>query len=724
MSDINDLVDGPQSETSESGSAFANALQSFKTGDIAYADFLSQLDQLLAAGASPARLLQILRDSESVDPLPRDVHEGLADRISNWPLTLTRRPARFTDAPTVVLDENGARSNTERDSTRTSASRAPVAGEALKGRFQLVELIGEGGMSRVYKALDLRRVEAGSQDPYIAVKVLTLPFHEYFGSISALQSEAQKLQSLAHPNIVRVFDCDRDGETVFMTMEYLVGTRPLADHASQGPPSGSGQDRACAIILAIASALDYAHRNNIVHGDLKPGNVIVTTRGEVKVIDFGVARWIAHPEAGRQGPALAATRRYASPQVMARQLPEPADDVYALACLAYQLLTGIHPFDDDDALVSGRPPPQRPGLTSGQYAAVLKALRFERRDRTATIREFIEQFTAPPPRGAWRKYAVWGSGAALLVLLAWFFGHRPTQTETAPSPASRPVPVSPPAAPLPGSVIRDCPTCPFVTVLPSGRFRQGSASGSSGSTSFEYPQHGVDISYPLAMSTNDVTVGEFREFVTATGRDMQGCDIYDGEWRHRPNASWTDPGFTQGTTHPVTCVSWDDAVAYAQWLSAKSGHRYRLPSASEWEYASRAGSDEVRPWNTSAAGACANGNVADQSAARRYPGWTVFPCDDGYVNTAPVGSFKANSFGLNDMLGNVFQWTQDCWWDDYSGAPTDGSARSDGDCTEHEMRGGSWFSSPSFVSAAYRNRFAAGYRSSSVGFRLVREINP
>jgi formylglycine-generating enzyme required for sulfatase activity len=205
---------------------------------------------------------------------------------------------------------------------------------------------------------------------------------------------------------------------------------------------------------------------------------------------------------------------------------------------------------------------------------------------------------------------------------------------------------------------------------------------------------------------------------------MQGCDIYDGEWRHRPNASWTDPGFTQGTTHPVTCVSWNDAVAYAQWLSAESGHRYRLPSASEWEYAARAGGDDVRPWKASAAGACADANVADQSAARRYPGWAVFPCEDGYVNTAPIGSFKANAFGLNDMLGNVFQWTEDCWRDDYAGAPNDGSARNDGDCTEHEMRGGSWFSSPAYVSASYRNHFAADYRTSSVGFRLVREIKP
>jgi formylglycine-generating enzyme len=224
------------------------------------------------------------------------------------------------------------------------------------------------------------------------------------------------------------------------------------------------------------------------------------------------------------------------------------------------------------------------------------------------------------------------------------------------------------------------------------------------------------------MATNVVTVDEFGEFIAATGRDMQGCDTYDGEWKHRPKAGWKNPGFMQTGTHPVTCASWNDAKAYAQWLSTKTGHPYRLPSASEWEFAARAGGGAAQPWNPDGSGACVHANVPDESAAHRYPGWLVFACDDGYVYTAPVGSFKTNSFGLNDMLGNVFQWTEDCWHADYTGAPIDGSARTDGDCSEHELRGGSWFSSPPYVRANYRNHFAAGYRTSSVGIRVVRDI--
>ncbi len=174
----------------------------------------------------------------------------------------------------------------------------------------------------------------------------------------------------------------------------------------------------------------------------------------------------------------------------------------------------------------------------------------------------------------------------------------------------------------------------------------------------------------------------------------------------------------------MTCVSWQDATAYADWLSTRSGHRYRLPSASEWEYAARAGVASGTPWGRAARDACRVTNVADASAEQHYPGWTTFGCTDGFINTAPVGSFQANAYGLQDLFGNVFEWTQDCWHPDYVGAPDDGSARLDPPCTEHELRGGSWFSSPKYVRAAYRDHFAATYRTNTVGIRLARELGP
>jgi formylglycine-generating enzyme required for sulfatase activity len=304
--------------------------------------------------------------------------------------------------------------------------------------------------------------------------------------------------------------------------------------------------------------------------------------------------------------------------------------------------------------------------------------------RALEIGDFATPPVHPAPARAWRRIAGplgrIGICAALAVLgiIAWAYTHHVPATAKAPDVAA-------PPAPGAGTVIRDCATCPSFTVLPAGRFQQGSADNTASSS--VRPVHWVAIDHPIAMSTDAVTVDQFRVFVTATGRDMQGCDMSAGHRKHQSKRSWQNPGFEQGGTHPVTCTSWNDAQAYAQWLSEQTGKHYRLPSASEWEYAARAGGEAVQPWSAK-------------------------------------GSVKASPFGLNDMLGNVSQWTEDCWNANYRGAPIDGSARKDGNCGEHELRGGSSFSSPGFVRADYRNHFAASYRSSSAGIRLVRDITP
>lgn len=727
-------------EPSARGTAFTWALHAFQTGEGVYRDLMIEVSRLLAEGAPTAELLAILRRRELVEPLPGYVHEAIMALL----LHPKRAPVLPAEAPTIILEESNGINGASPASEGSAQHDLVTVGDVLRERFHLIELIGEGGMSRVYKAVDLMQTE---EETHVAVKVLIRAFNEGSGAFAGFQREVHKLHKLTHPNIVRTFDCDRDGSTVFVTMEYLAGeslyARLRTGGTASAPRAGIERVDAQSIITAIADALAYAHRNHIVHGDLKPGNVILTERGEVKVIDFGIAGWVIRPrvsrkrrEAARRQITSAVTPRYASPQLMARHKPEAADDVYALACVAYELLTGSHPFDDGNGTpILKFPPPLRPGLTLAEHGALVRGLQLERRSRTPTIRQFMEDLRAPQRHPALKIWAIWSSLMVILAVVGWFYA-RPSLKlglPSVPSPAAPQVPPLPlpmPEAvptepPKPGTVLRDCPDCPQMTVLAMGRFRQGSASTAATSSSFEKPAHEVVIGYPFAMSTNEVTVGDFREFVAATGHGMRGCDTYDGEWRHHARASWLRPGFAQDATHPVTCTSWNDAAAYARWLSAKSGHRYRLPSASEWEYAARAGAESARPWEPrGGAGACEYANVADQSAARRYPGWDTFACDDGYVNTAPVGSFKANAFGLNDMLGNVFEWTADCWHDDYVGAPTNGSARVDGDCTERELRGGSWFSSPPYVRSSYRNRFAADYRTSSVGFRLVRQMEP
>ncbi len=774
--------------------AFARVLRSFQTGGVSYNDFLTQVDQQLSAGASPTDMLEILRRRESVEPLPAYAHTALFGLLSNRPQTAdTEPPAVKPSAPpelsivrtttpaeqsqahqpsdaspdlsslvadsvaaahehqaaiaehplfppeaaTIFLDEEAPDDPVEGPSD-DGVQPAAAVGDYFANRFALLQLIGVGGMSRVFKATDAARSSAAPA--FLAVKVLTRPFNDPSGSFEEFEKEVQKLKQLSHPNIVRLFDCGRDGSAVFLTMEYLIGESLYGRLQAASAAAVAPREDAHAIVTAVASALDYAHAHDVVHGDLKPGNVIITDDGEIKLIDFGMAWWIARPktalarrEAAKTRFTAGVTPRYASPQLMARHKPEVADDVYGLACLAYEVFTGIHPFDDGKGAQTLRfPPPMRPGLTASQYAALVNGLQFERHKRTASVRELMDQFGAAAPRANWKKPAAWAAAGLLAVLVGWWIG-RPSAKLSAPPPVATrpsvaPAPVAsspqPPATVRPGTVIQDCTTCPPMTVLPTGHYSEGSPSGDPEALPSEKPQHRVTLSAPVALSTNAVTVADYREFVAATNHQVQGCDIYDGSWRRKASADWKNPGFAQTDAQPVTCVSWNDATAYARWLSGKTRHVYRLPSAAEWEYAARAGGESPRPWGTNAAAACSYANVADRTAESQYPGWSVFGCTDSFVNTAPVGSFKANAFGLNDMLGNVFAWTQDCWHGDYQGAPSDGTARMDGNCSEHELRGGSWFSSPAYVRAPYRNHFATDYRTSSVGIRLVREISP
>jgi formylglycine-generating enzyme required for sulfatase activity len=622
-------------------------------------------------------------------------------------------------APTILLDPAKMGADTASSATRLGS------GSMLLNRFKLLEMIGEGGMSRVFKAVDLRKVEAGAADPHIAIKVLTIPFANPSDAMAVLSREAHSLQSLTHPNIVRVFDCDRDNDIVFMTMELLCGQSLFDKLRAAKGEGGLSRDTARRLIKSIANALEFAHGKNILHGDLKPGNVFITHTGEIKVIDFGLARLMVQP--GEVQPKAAAnaadrmralTPAYASPEMLENEAPDPRDDVYALACVAWKLTTGVLPFKAKDPSaarnVAQLACPRE--LSRREFRALCHALQFEREKRTPSARQFLLEFSGADSKVSWPVAAgIAVSMTALIAAAAFFAVHLGNQKTQAP-----PVVAPAPLAPAPGQLFRDCPTCQLMKVLAAGDFQQGTPAGAD-ALAFEMPLHKVTIAHTFAAGVYDVTVGEYSEFVAATGVAANSCATYDGAWRVNPSVTWRNAIESQTSSHPVSCVSWHDAKDYAAWLSRTTHQAYRLPSASEWEYAAGAGSAAQVPWTTPAE-ACSYANVADQTAARHYQGWKALPCADGFVQSAPVGSFKENAYGLYDMLGNVFQWTEDCWTDNYQGAPIDGSAQSAGDCTQHELRGGSWFTQPDFVRTAYRNRFEGNYRSTSIGFRVVREI--
>ena len=294
-------------------------------------------------------------------------------------------------------------------------------GSVINDRFELESEIGHGGMGVVYRAIDRRKLEAQDRDPYVAIKILNEEFRRHPSSLIALQREARKAQQLAHPNIITVYDFDRDGTTVYMTMELLDGqplSRLIAAHKLQGLPP----EEALPLLHGVGEALAYAHKKGIVHSDFKPGNVFVTRTGDVKVLDFGIARAVPttlRPDADRtvfDARELGAlTPPYASAEMLAGAAPVPADDVFALAIVAFELLSGRHPFDRVPASTA-RERNLRPLLPSGlsrrQRRALLRGLEFERDKRHPDARAFLADFEGPGPV---RKAAYVTAAAALLV---------------------------------------------------------------------------------------------------------------------------------------------------------------------------------------------------------------------------------------------------------------------------------------------------------------------
>lgn len=266
-------------------------------------------------------------------------------------------------------------------------------------------------------------------------------------------------------------------------------------------------------------------------------------------------------------------------------------------------------------------------------------------------------------------------------------------------------------APSTGHTFRDCADCPLMTVIPAGHFVMGSPPKEAGRSAQEGPRHTVVIPRALAVSTFDISRSEFLVFVSQTNFSVSGarCD-----WR-APRANGVP--FDQGPTDPVVCVSWDDAQAYVAWLSGKTGQHYRLPSESEWEYAARAGTVSARPWGENASHNRAN--TGDDRCCAPFASGR-----DQWLHTSPVGSFPPNGFGLSDMLGNVWQWVQDCASDGYAGAPTNGETRSTGACDMRVVRGGSWFHPSDMARSASRAADRADFRVGDIGFRVAETLSP
>lgn len=372
-------------------------------------------------------------------------------------------PAPRTSSELTETELRGdPEANVEAGSRTTSGS--PTVGSVLNERFVLEEIIGRGGMGIVYRARDLRKEEARDREPFVAIKVLADRFHNDPEGFIVLQRECKKTQRLAHPNITTVYDFDRDRNqgTVYMTMELLKG-ESVEQLLKRIKPAALPFKEVWPLISCMGSGLAYAHDQGIVHSDFKPANAFVLEAGGVKVLDFGIARAVTWPDQTAEDATTfsprwgAMTPSYASCEMFHKAPADPRDDIYALACVAYELLAGFHPFDRlpaNHAREKGRKPAPIAGLNRKQNTALLHGLEFDRKQRTPSTVQFLEELSAGNARGS--GLALYGTAALMLIATAVVAGvYLLSEPAPVPIPASTPATQTVPPDPEPAVSLDD-----------------------------------------------------------------------------------------------------------------------------------------------------------------------------------------------------------------------------------------------------------------------------
>ena len=548
---------------------------------------------------------------------------------------------------------------------------------------------------------------------------------DYRWGLTRFLEEARTLARLDHPRIVRVHRVIEAWGTAYMVMEYVEGRDLEAALQAEGPWP---EARVRELLEALLPGVALVHAAGLIHRDVKPANVMLRADGTPVLIDFGSARYAAgvhsHSLTSVLTPGYAPQEQYhqASGQQGAWT------DVYALGAVAYRALSGQAPVEAPrrvEAAARRQPDPLAPvseaaagGVSEVFGRAVTSALAVFSENRPRDVSAWRAQWDAgaaaspspsPPPAPSPSPAPVrpWlTAGLAALVLAAGvavglIVDRRPDDAAAADDAVRRAEAEAEErrlAELRPDLVVafRDCETCPEMVLIPAGAFQMGASESEEGRGD-EGPQHPVTLRSPFAMGVKEVTFDEWDACVRGGG-----CGGY------RPAAE----GWGRGS-RPVINVSWEDAQAYVRWLSESTGAAYRLPSESEWEYAARART--TTPFHTgrtiSTDQANYDGNYVYGSGRRgRYR-----------ERTTPVGTFAPNAFGLYDVHGNVWEWTEDCWHDDYGGAPSDGMAWTrNGDCGRRVLRGGSWIDYPRDLRSANRYGSIAGSRVAGAGFRVRR----
>jgi serine/threonine protein kinase len=382
-------------------------------------EVLSLLDQYYRRGKIKAEIFQTLKSRLESSAI-RGEEDDVAAKPPSAKVPMVKPPANARVRAPGTAATPALAAQQKAISGSGTAVREVAVGDMLRGRYRIRGLIAHGAMGTVFEALDEYRLALPAAGQRLAVKVLHTAVAEREELLFELQRGFQHLQLLSHPNIVRVHEFDRDGDIAFFTMELLTGA-PLSGVLTIRNGTGLPRPYALAMIRDIGAALSYSHSRGVVHGDINPKNIFITNEGEMRVLDFGASnkilrdRWAADIELAE--PAPVAPPGYASCQLLEGQHPDARDDVFALACVAYAVLSGRHPFPGRTALDARaqRSRPRRPpGITGRQWRVLREGMRWERDQRPSDVQKWLDRFdlasaaprlpllpvlvNAPPPR--------------------------------------------------------------------------------------------------------------------------------------------------------------------------------------------------------------------------------------------------------------------------------------------------------------------------------------
>jgi serine/threonine protein kinase len=364
---------------------------------------------LEASGGSEAEIRRVLEERLDSGALKKETYQLVKSMLDRY--VTEQVPTSNTEASRPQMDQSASASAIDEPANDDPFSSTDViatdffepenpddqvqVGSVLRDRFVLQERVSGGSMGVVYKALDRRLAEAGSQEPWVAIKVLTPQLARNGKALRALQQEAAKSRCLTHSNIVRFIDFDRDDDLYYIVLEWLDG-RTLADILDSPDSRKIDQETSFRIVRQVGKALEYAHRCGIVHADVKPGNIMILPSGDAKLFDFGVARvqQRQRDDADDFDPAVlgALTPAYSSMQVLTGEDPVPSDDVFSLACLLYRLVAGYRVFgprNAAEAAAAGMSAQRLTGVSGEQWSAIKKALSYARVTRFDSMAAFL-----------------------------------------------------------------------------------------------------------------------------------------------------------------------------------------------------------------------------------------------------------------------------------------------------------------------------------------------